>query len=650
MKIPWKSFGAAALTAVLALGGVTAASATENIAVENVDLVEVVEQQEVTTTQEVVEESTTETTILAENVTEQVAGPLVTEVVEEVVVSAFSPPLLLTSARSAGYVTVAWFMPTWASSSSPTWPQKIFTTVKTTEPNLAALDAQMAEKCDVQFQVDVYHDNQVTTDLIAGGFLLGPGNPPEALISGGLNTAWKFVLAPKCEEPELPEPPTATQCVTTGSFLVTNQNEQGFNYSPLGSPWADTRVDGSYEYVDGALRLATLNSNDASSTNKVAGARSVNIPLAQYGGDFAVNFAASYGTIKPGINIRLDADNDGDNDVTLVAEPGVPGYLKLWTNTPGYLPVSLGGNGGPFAGNQNDVLALWPNAVVKVEAFVLGSGVGTDGDLVSWSTPCNTYTYDFVEEVVVEPIKADLKLSEMKQTICVGFEPENVEWLIQNDTEFNVPWTSDFGQTGIALPGSNFVYTNPGVQTVKINWGGGESGFVAGSSSASGGVNIILPIDDPLCAGIEVPEPVISLTAGCGFADVSIDYPVAEEELGFNAAATTERSWEVRADGVVIEKVTILSGATFDERYSFAEDSSDGSVTLTVNEVGSDVVLASVVVKTDCATASVPPTDAKLAVTGLDPVLIPSAIGAALVALMLGIALMLMQRRRSAQL
>jgi hypothetical protein len=633
MKIPWKSFGAAALTAVLALGGVTAASAT--VADESVDVVEVLEQ-EVTTPQEVVEEETN---------TEMFNPPA-----EEVVVTAISPPLLLTPAvAAAGYVTVAWFMPTWASDSVPTWGQTIFTSVKTAAPDLAALDAQMAEMCGVQFQVDVYYDNQVTTDLIAGGFLLGPGNPPEALISGGLGTAWKFVLAQECEEPE---PPTATQCVTTGSFLVTNQNEQGFNYSPLGSPWADTRVDGSYEYVDGALRLATLNPNDASGTNKVSGARSVNIPLAQYGGDFTVNFVASYGTIEPGINIRIDADGDGDNDVTLVAEPDVPGYLKLWTNTPGYLPPVSGGNGGPFAGDQNDVLALWPNAIVTTEAFVLGSGVGTDGDLVSWSTPCNTYTYDFVEEVVVEPIVADLRLTYMQQTLCLGTDPEGNEWRIRNSSELNVPWTNNFGQSGIAGPGDNFIYTEPGLQTMILSWGGGESGFAVGTTTKAGGENTVLPIDDPLCAGIEVPEPIVSLTAGCGFADVSIDYPVAEEELGFNAAATTERSWEVRADGVVIETVTVLPGASFDERYSFAEDSSDGSVVLTVNEVGGEEVLASVVVKTDCATASTPttPKPPTLAVTGSEPVMIASAIGVALALLVLGFVLMVMQRQRSAQL
>lgn len=182
--------------------------------------------------------------------------------------------------------------------------------------------------------------------------------------------------------------PTANPCVAKQSLLVTNENEQGFSY-------AGTRVDGRYEYVDGALRLTTLNPISSSSTNKVHGVRAVNIPMAQYGGDFNVDFtASSIENILPGINVYVDVNGDGISDVTLVAEPEVAGYHTFWTNVPGFLPANAGGQGGAYSGDQTDILALYPNAVVVAEAFSLGSGVGTDGDLFSWSTPCNTYTYD----------------------------------------------------------------------------------------------------------------------------------------------------------------------------------------------------------------------------------------------------------------
>ncbi len=226
--------------------------------------------------------------------------------------------------------------------------------------------------------------------------------PPLAGVHEGRNwtTAGQAIYNNGCNYVVEEEPQVAT-CTARQNLLVTNFNEQGFNYSPLGTPWADTRADGRYEYVDGALLLETLNPVDSSSTNKVSGVRAVSIPLAQYGGSFAVDFDATYGTIEPGINVRLDHDNNpATPTVTLVAEPNVPGYLTFWTNTPGILPASLGGQGGAYAGDQQDVLDLWPNAVVVAEAFVLGSGVGTDGNLISWSTPCNTYTYDYIEEEI----------------------------------------------------------------------------------------------------------------------------------------------------------------------------------------------------------------------------------------------------------
>jgi hypothetical protein len=146
------------------------------------------------------------------------------------------------------------------------------------------------------------------------------------------------------------------------------------------------------------------------------------------------------GTILPGINIRLDLDGNGTTDPgTLTAEPGVPGYLTLWTNTPGILPASLGGQGGAYAGDQDDILATWPNAIVTVEAFALGSGVGTDGDLVSWSTPCNTYTYDYVPRVVVVPPVIDWSIlatceASPKTGTNVHIEVENVAPVLPNTT------------------------------------------------------------------------------------------------------------------------------------------------------------------------------------------------------------------------
>ena len=194
-----------------------------------------------------------------------------------------------------------------------------------------------------------------------------------------------------------PCPPTVEVCTTQNSYVVTNLNEQGFNYTPTGTPYADTRPGADYDYVEGALKTTTT-----TSASKLQGARAVDIPILKYGGSFAMDFEFTSGTIEPGINIVIDRDNNGTNDVTLVAEPNVAGYLTFWTNTPGYLPASTGGQGGAYAGDQSDLAELWPDAHVKVEKFSLGSGVVTDGKIISWSTPCNTYTYDF-KTVIVTP-------------------------------------------------------------------------------------------------------------------------------------------------------------------------------------------------------------------------------------------------------
>ncbi len=236
-------------------------------------------------------------------------------------------------------------------------------------------------------------------------------------------------------------PPVATPCVPNAPILVTNQNEQGFNYSA-------TRVDGRYTYVDGALFLETLNTVDPwSSTNKVSGVRTLPtaIPVTQYGGDFEVDFMPTEHYIEPGVHVLIDADNDGDVDVTLIAEPNVAGYLTFWTNVPGYLPATLGGQGGNYAGDQNDLLGLWPNAVVRAEAFSLGGGVPTDGNLISWSTPCNTYTYDHVSTPPVVLV-ATAAVSTLPATCEAG---EQLVYGALSNATFNANSTAN-GTTGPA--------------------------------------------------------------------------------------------------------------------------------------------------------------------------------------------------------
>lgn len=121
-----------------------------------------------------------------------------------------------TPTPAASYVTVAWAMPSWINSTTPSWPQTYVTSASTSSPALNALDGQLTA-CGAQWQVDVYNDNATTASLIAGAHLDGPGNPPESLIAGGWGTAYKLIQGPAC-------PPAPQACAVAGPAYT----EDGF--------------------------------------------------------------------------------------------------------------------------------------------------------------------------------------------------------------------------------------------------------------------------------------------------------------------------------------------------------------------------------------------------------------------------------------
>lgn len=115
------------------------------------------------------------------------------------------------------FVLVAWPMPSWIDSTTPSWPQggalgaPLVLDLATKDLN--ALDAQLATTCGTQFQVDGYNDNATTRSLIAGAVLNGPGNPPESLWGGGWGEAYKLVKTADC-------PPPPVECSTTGDWYT----------------------------------------------------------------------------------------------------------------------------------------------------------------------------------------------------------------------------------------------------------------------------------------------------------------------------------------------------------------------------------------------------------------------------------------------
>src|SRR5690606_5315012 len=122
------------------------------------------------------------------------------------------------------YVLVAWAMPTWIDSHTPSWSQTFFAKLDLATKDLHALDSQLTA-CGTQYQVDLYNDSPTTAALIAGGVLHGPNNPPEDFPSPtGAGITWKFVKNADCQTTPNPATFDAAQCAAgapgQGSYTI----------------------------------------------------------------------------------------------------------------------------------------------------------------------------------------------------------------------------------------------------------------------------------------------------------------------------------------------------------------------------------------------------------------------------------------------
>jgi hypothetical protein len=124
----------------------------------------------------------------------------------------------LTGHPCEDYIIVAWHMPSWVNSTTPTWSQTYFTSQEESTPDLSALDSKLVESCGVQYQVDIYYNSPTTASLIAGQHLDGPNNPPEDLIPGGWGVAYKLVQGPACATPATPS--ESDVCTNGGTITI----------------------------------------------------------------------------------------------------------------------------------------------------------------------------------------------------------------------------------------------------------------------------------------------------------------------------------------------------------------------------------------------------------------------------------------------
>ncbi|SIO17655.1 hypothetical protein [Agromyces cerinus] len=183
-------------------------------------------------------------------------------------------------------------------------------------------------------------------------------------------------------------PPEPGTCEVTTSVVTTDL-----------ATWdlSQTKKTGHNELVDGGLRIWT---EGATSEDKAAGYFSTDFPLIDAGATSiadALDYTATTG-IEPGLQLVIDADDDGSVDGILVGEAV---YGQNWWLSGGAkqfvkdsAPNTGGGNGSDWFGTIVQWAAAFPDATVDAIGYSLGSGVHGDGVITRITLGCVDYTFD----------------------------------------------------------------------------------------------------------------------------------------------------------------------------------------------------------------------------------------------------------------
>jgi hypothetical protein len=201
------------------------------------------------------------------------------------------------------YIIVAWHMPSWDNSTTPTWSQTYFTSQEEAAPDLSALDSQLTEACGVQYQVDIYYNSPTTASLIAGEHLDGPNNPPEDLIPGSWGVAYKLVQGPACATPAVP---TESDVCNVGG-TITIDAAVGVVYSLNGNP-----VDTS----SGSATFSGLNGVNTVTAAPAAGYLLTGYPSGGWSFNINTDCTATYSS--SGDCIATDSGSQEDVSLSLV--------------------------------------------------------------------------------------------------------------------------------------------------------------------------------------------------------------------------------------------------------------------------------------------------------------------------------------------
>jgi len=176
------------------------------------------------------------------------------------------------------------------------------------------------------------------------------------------------------------------------------------------SSWdmSNSRATGHYAIVANGLHIWT---EGATSTDKVAGYHAASYPLSDLSGQTiagSLDYQASAGG-APGLQVKVDLDNNGSFDGTLVGESvyGNNWWLADSTDTTiqSEAPHIGGGNGSPWYGTLSEWSSAFPSAHVQAIGFSLGSGVFGDGVIKRMTFGDTNYTF------TATPLSAPANLS-----------------------------------------------------------------------------------------------------------------------------------------------------------------------------------------------------------------------------------------------
>gem|GEM_PF-5665590 len=237
---------------------------------------------------------------------------------------------------------------------------------------------------------------------------------PNSSTPAGLIDHWNGAV--DCTPPPLT--PKVCTTIATGP-TATNLDAKGWYQS-------DTRATGRVDYVNGGVRLHTTDAaNPGSSQNKATLYRAITpTPLSEFG-EPSVTFADGGTGVKPGMQVGIDVDGDGDWDGYLVGEPWSYGAHNWWVNKPGFNVPS--GMGYTSFGSWADFVAANPKAKVIELGLSLGSGVLGDWTVTNLTAGCTSYTFNYVKPTT--PVEGTPVITAVGPTCATPF----------NTITYNIP-------------------------------------------------------------------------------------------------------------------------------------------------------------------------------------------------------------------